>query len=84
MFIEKSPFATEKQQADLKRDVMRVWAMTYPLQQAKDVAFELGRVLMGLKDYGAAVGMFEASQAFCGEHHISWCARARVHVRVLR
>ncbi len=52
--------------------MLRVWSCTYPLQQSKDVAFEIGRVLMGLKDYGGAVRMFEASQAFCGEHHISW------------
>ena len=41
-------------------------------QRTKDVAFEVGRVFMGLRDYTRAVEFFEASQSQCGEHHVSW------------
>ena len=49
----------------------RVYERYYPLQGAKDVAFELGRVCMGLRRYAEAVQLFIASQRQCGEHHIT-------------
>jgi hypothetical protein len=44
----------------------------YPLQAAKDVCFELGRLLMGLKEYKAAAEFFVASNTNCGDHHVTW------------
>ena len=44
----------------------------YPLQASKDVCFELGRLLMGLKDYASAVEFFKRSNEACGEHHVTW------------
>ena len=37
----------------------------------KDVSFELGRFAMSLRDYSAALGLFDASQRWFGEHAIT-------------
>ncbi len=44
----------------------------YPLQASKDVCFEIGRLLMGLKEYVLAVDFFRRSHEACGEHHVTW------------
>ncbi len=44
----------------------------YPLQASKDVCFEIGRLLMGLKEYVMAVDFFKRSHEACGEHHVTW------------
>ena len=44
----------------------------FPLQRNKDIAFEIGRMLMALKEYEQASKLFESSAGFCGEHHITW------------
>jgi hypothetical protein len=44
----------------------------YPLQASKDVCFEIGRLLMGLKEYVLAVDFFKRSHEACGEHHVTW------------
>lgn len=69
--IDKSPTAPQKLQADIYRDVRRIYERYFPLQPAKDIAFELGRICMGLKRYSEAVQLFIASQRQCGEHHIT-------------
>lgn len=77
VFIDKAPYASEKQQHDVALDMENVYKNYYPLQQSKDVPFEIGRVFMGLKRYARAVTFFDLSQRYCGEHHVSWCARQR-------
>lgn len=72
VLIDKAPFATEKQQADLRLDMEAVVSNYYPLQRSKDVPFEAGRVFMGLKQYARAAELFDMSQRLCGEHHVSW------------
>lgn len=72
VLIDKAPFMTEKQQHDLRRDMLAVYECYYPLQRSKDIAFEIGRLFMGLKRYAEAVKYFVASQTYCGEHHVSW------------
>ena len=69
--VDRAPAASERLQADIYRDVRRVYERYFPLQAAKDVAFELGRVCMGLRRYLEAVQLFAASQRQCGEHHIT-------------
>jgi hypothetical protein len=68
--IDRSTQATDKQQADLLRDVYEVAARYYPLQPSKDISFELGRICMGLQRYHQAIAFFDASQRQCGEHHV--------------
>ncbi len=73
VLIDRAPYLPEKQQHDLYRDALQVYECYYPLQRTKDVAFEVGRLFMGLKHYRDAIAFFQDSQKFCGEHHISWC-----------
>eukprot|EP00953_Heterococcus_sp_UTEX-ZZ885_P033093 17241-Heterococcus_DN1.PRE.3 len=72
VFIDKGPHATEKQQDDVRHDVAKVYECYFPLQPSKDVAFEIGRILMGLKDFAQAAELFKASHQYCGVHHVSW------------
>jgi hypothetical protein len=39
-----------------------VFAGYYPLQESKDICFEVGRLLMGLKEYPGAIEFFKRSQ----------------------
>eukprot|EP00611_Tribonema_gayanum_P026583 TRINITY_DN6367_c0_g1_i2.p2 TRINITY_DN6367_c0_g1~~TRINITY_DN6367_c0_g1_i2.p2 ORF type:complete len:347 (+),score=100.83 TRINITY_DN6367_c0_g1_i2:911-1951(+) len=71
-FIDKAPHASEKLQNDIRHDMRRVYSCYYPLLPSKDVAFELGRIYMGLKDFAQAVELFSDSQKHCGVHHVSW------------
>ena len=66
------PYATELVQTDVRRDIDRVQAAYYPLQANKDVCFEVGRLLMGLKEYNTAIEFFRKSNDACGEHHVTW------------
>lgn len=57
--IDRAPYMSEKQQADLRRDILMVYECYYPLQRTRDVAFEVGRLFMGLKAYNEAVNFFQ-------------------------
>ncbi|CAM9586941.1 unnamed protein product, partial [Ectocarpus fasciculatus] len=72
VFIDKGPYAGEKLQNDIRRDVKLVHELYFPLQPSKDVAFEIGRIFMGLKDFDSAAELFRDSQRYCGVHHVSW------------
>jgi len=72
VFIEGTPAAPAKLQADIARDAQAVGARYFPLQASKDVSFELGRVHMGLRAYRNAIALFHASMRQCGEHHVTW------------
>lgn len=50
----------------------QVFAGYYPLQESKDICFEVGRMLMGLKEYSSAVEFFKRSAELCGQHHVTW------------
>lgn len=72
VFIDKGPQASEKLQNGIRHDMEQVYKCYYPLQPSKDVAFEIGRIFMGLKDFAVAADHFKASQRHCGVHHVSW------------
>ena len=71
--MDKSAFPQihENLGRDLRGDVDRVYASYFPLVPSKDVCFELGRMLMGLRDYGSAIEFFNKSNEACGPHHIT-------------
>lgn len=72
VLIEATPGAAGKLQADIGRDVRCVAARYFPLQATKDVSFDLGRILMGLRAYSDAIASFHASRRQCGDHHVTW------------
>ena len=45
--------------------------MADPLVPSKDVCFELGRLLMGLREYATAIEFFNKSNELCGQHHVT-------------
>jgi hypothetical protein len=70
--IDDTRQASSKLQADIRRDMEEVYACHFPLQPSKDIAFEIGRVFMELKDFVRAAQLFRDSQRSCGVHHVSW------------
>ena len=71
VLIDKAPTASDKQAADLWADALQVADRYFPLQASKDVAFELGRVAMGVKRHADAIRLFELSAETCGDHHVT-------------
>ena len=69
--INQSTQATHKQAEDLVNDAERIWSNVYLLDVTKDVAFELGRVMMGLKRYAHSIGFFTLSNTHYGVHHVT-------------
>ena len=69
--IDGAPGASERLQHDMYRDVCRVYERYFPLRPSHDVAFECGRVCMGLRRYPEAIALFLASMRQCGEHHVT-------------
>lgn len=74
LFIDGSayPHIHDNLARDVRGDVDRVFASFYPLVTGKDVCFELGRALMGLRDYASAIEFFNRSNETAGPHHITW------------
>lgn len=68
---------SEKMLKDLRFDLQRIHEGWFPLRLGippygnKDVSFELGRLSMGLHEYGMARRFFLASIAECGRHHVT-------------
>eukprot|EP00466_Bigelowiella_natans_P008183 jgi/Bigna1/134792/aug1.26_g9500 len=65
------PYTSEKIQQDIRRDIVEIYSLYYPLSKSKDVAFEIGRLFMSMKDYKAAQRYFIDSIRDCGEHHVT-------------
>mmetsp|Transcript_3952 Transcript_3952/g.7585 ORF Transcript_3952/g.7585 Transcript_3952/m.7585 type:complete len:566 (-) Transcript_3952:196-1893(-) len=65
------PYASEKIQQDVRKDIQEIYDCYYPLSKSKDVAFEIGRLFMSMKDYKAAMRFFIDSLRDCGEHHVT-------------
>ena len=45
-----------------RRDIKLVHELYFPLQPSKDVAFEIGRIFMGLKDFSSAAELFRCEE----------------------
>mmetsp|Transcript_3042 Transcript_3042/g.4527 ORF Transcript_3042/g.4527 Transcript_3042/m.4527 type:complete len:565 (+) Transcript_3042:19-1713(+) len=65
------PYASEKIQQDVRRDIKEIYDCYYPLSKSKDVAFEIGRLFMSMKDYKSAMQYFIDSLRDCGQHHVT-------------
>jgi tetratricopeptide (TPR) repeat protein len=53
--------------------IERVWALYFPLGDAGDLAFDIGRLLYEMDDYRGAIRFFEQSLAAYGEHAGTLC-----------
>jgi len=71
VIIDRTPAAPDRLQADIYRDVARVYERFFPLTPERDVAFDCARVCMGLRRYAEAIALFLASMRLAGEHHVT-------------
>ena len=71
VLIDRTPQASERAQADIYRDVSRVYERFFPVSPTHDVAFDVARVCMGLRRYAEAITLFLASMRHTGEHNIT-------------
>lgn len=58
-----------EQLARLRAALQRVWALHFPLANAKDVAFEIGFVYYAMRRYREAAAFYQRSLALYGPHH---------------
>ena len=63
-----APDLDEDERAAVAATIDRVWARYFPLGDASDLAFDIGRLLYELDDYRGAIRFFEQSLAAYGEH----------------
>ena len=56
----------------LRAALQRVWALHFPLPNAKDVAFEIGYVYYGMRRYREATAFYQRSLALYGPHHTTF------------
>lgn len=69
--IERAPNCDDRLGLDLYSDVQQIYRRYYPLSPSRDMAFELGRVCMGLRRHREAAALFWASVRHTGEHHVT-------------
>jgi len=62
---------SDKLQRDIRLDVETMYDNYYPLCKSKDIAFEIGRLFMSMKDYKTAMVYFLDSLRHCGDHHVT-------------
>jgi tetratricopeptide (TPR) repeat protein len=63
--------STPATQTDMGGDADAVLQRHFHMHSDKDVAFEIGRVYMSLRDYPKAFAAFRASQELCGRHRVT-------------
>eukprot|EP00948_MAST-09A_sp_MAST-9A-sp1_P003294 g3294.t1 len=71
-FLKEVPYLADKEQRCVKVELEKVYQTYYPLDVNVDIAFEIGRIMMGLRDYARARDLFLDSLRYCGEHHVTF------------
>jgi tetratricopeptide (TPR) repeat protein len=66
------PHASEKVQRDIWHDVHHVYEYHFPLSSSKDIAFEVARMCMTMRNYSTAIEFFHDSIRDCGAHHVTY------------
>ena len=57
---------------DLHTDLVRVRDHVLFMDSERDVCFELARIHMGLNEYAVALELFQDSNNYVSEHHVTW------------
>jgi tetratricopeptide (TPR) repeat protein len=70
--LNQVPNSGQKLKSDLCRGIPRLWQNYYELDVEKDIAFEIGRVYYGVKDYANALTYYKLSTTLVGEHHVTY------------
>jgi tetratricopeptide (TPR) repeat protein len=69
--ISQIPRATIGMKSDFEAGSKKIWSNYYHLDNDKDVAFELGRVMFGLHCWEESLKFYQLSVDICGQHHIT-------------
>jgi tetratricopeptide (TPR) repeat protein len=72
VLLDESPRAIPKVKADVKLALQQTWQHYYQLDKEKDIAFEIGRVFYGMREYKDALDFYQASVDEMGKHHVTY------------
>lgn len=71
VLLDHAPASPLKLQRDVCDGIPRVWRNYYALDKEKDIAFEVGRLYYGLRDYDRALAFYTLSAREMGAHHVT-------------
>lgn len=66
------PHVSEKQVVDICADLKKVYETYYPLLKSRDVAFEIGRLFMGMQRHNDAIDYFINSIHDIDAHYVTY------------
>ena len=72
VILNQVPVCGFKLRNDLCRNLPRVWANHYNLDNDKDVSFEVGRFYYGIREHEKALQFYRTSTEHIGEHHVTF------------
>ena len=77
--LNQAPSCGNLLRNDLMRGVPRVWRNYYLMDLDKDIAFEIGRLYYGIRDYNNALTYYIESTRTIGEHHVTFHNQGLCH-----
>ncbi|KDO25408.1 hypothetical protein SPRG_09350 [Saprolegnia parasitica CBS 223.65] len=72
VLLDQSPTAPPKVKVDVRHCLSQTWKHYYQLDKDKDIAFEIGRVFYGMREYYDALTYYTASLDEMGKHHVTY------------
>ena len=69
--LDQVPTAGHKLRNDIVRGIPTLWSRYYMLDKDKDIAFEVGRLFYGIRDYANALKYYGISVGTIGNHHVT-------------
>ena len=77
--LNQAPSCGNLLRNDLMRGVPRAWKNYYLMDLDKDIAFEIGRLYYGIRDYNNALTYYIESTRTIGEHHVTFHNQGLCH-----
>jgi tetratricopeptide (TPR) repeat protein len=79
VILNQAPNCGQLLRNDLIRGIPRVWTNYYLMDLEKDIAFEIGRLYYGIRDYNNALHYYMESTKTIGEHHVTFHNQGLCH-----
>ena len=79
IILNTAPSCGQKLRNDLVRGIERIWINYYQMDTEKDIAFELGRLFYGIREYKSALWYYAESIKTIGEHHVTYHNQGLCH-----
>jgi len=70
--LNQLPNNGSKMKNDLCRGIPRLWKHYFVLDTEKDIAFEIGRVYYGIREFESALKYYQISTATIGKHQVTY------------